>query len=299
MNALAHRRAAIGRAPGLVVALAWAPVWPLVWALVWALVCVVAVLPGRCRAEQSPADATPAEGAPTVTAAAEEKEALAEREQRLLSQYRDLEKTFLRLADLLAPSDPRRAAVLRGVFEQARDQEVGTRLDTIVELLGKGQLLKAGSSQASAIEQLRELLTLLEAGDSDRHRSSAKEEVKQFLARVSKLIAKQRDIEGATEGAAAGEALAQRQDALATETADLSRDLGGFAKRMEVRDPGGETVPPKGASDEGAEAGEGAGKEGAGKEGAGKEGADKEGADKEGQSSAEGQPGEEIGRAHV
>ena len=37
-----------------------------------------------------------------------------------------------------------------------------------------------------------------------------------------------------------------------------ARDLGGFAKRMEVRDPGGETVPAKGASDEGAEAGEGA-----------------------------------------
>ncbi len=183
-----------------------------------------------------PARAVPASGA------GEDPAVLAGREQELLAQYRELEKTFLRLADLLAASDPRRAAVLRSVFEQARDQEVGGRLDTIVQLLEKGQLLKAGTTQASAIEQLRELLTLLEAGDSDRHLTNSKEEVKQFLARVSKLIAKQRDIEGSTEAGSREAQLLDRQNALATETSDLSRDLGGFAKRMEVRDAGGEPL---------------------------------------------------------
>ncbi len=184
-------------------------------------------------------------GGPARSAASqagEDPAVLAGREQELLAQYRELEKTFLRLADLLAASDPRRAAVLRSVFEQARDQEVGGRLDTIVQLLEKGQLLKAGTTQASAIEQLRELLTLLEAGDSDRHLTNSKEEVKQFLARVSKLIAKQRDIEGSTEAGSREAQLLDRQNALAQETSDLSRDLGGFAKRMEVRDAGGEPV---------------------------------------------------------
>ncbi len=171
--------------------------------------------------------------------------ALVDREQQLLSQYRDLEKTFLRLADLLAASDPRRAAVLRSVFEQARDQEVGGRLDTIVQLLEKGQFLKAGTTQASAIEQLRELLTLLESGDSDRHLANSKEEVRQYLARVSKLIAKQRDIEGSTEAGAKEAQLIERQDALASETEDLSRDIGGFAKRMEIRDAAGEPAGTK------------------------------------------------------
>ena len=179
---------------------------------------------------------------PQNATSGEDPAALAAREQQLLAQYRELEKTFLRLADLLAASDPRRAAVLRSVFEQARDQEVGGRLDTIVQLLEKGQLLKAGTTQASAIEQLRELLTLLEAGDSDRHLANSKEEVKQFLARVSKLIAKQRDIEGSTEAGAREAQLLDRQNALAGETSDLSRELGGFAKRMEVRDAGGEPV---------------------------------------------------------
>lgn len=202
-----------------------------------------------------------------ASGAGEDPAVLAGREQELLAQYRELEKTFLRLADLLAASDPRRAAVLRSVFEQARDQEVGGRLDTIVQLLEKGQLLKAGTTQASAIEQLRELLTLLEAGDSGRQLTNSKEEVKQFLARVSKLIAKQRDIEGSTEAGSREAQLLDRQNALATETSDLSRDLGGFAKRMEVRDAGGEALKEgkeaqKGQSDEPAKGDKPGGKEG-------------------------------------
>ena len=214
---------------------------------------------------QEPAGGPARGGAAPV--AGEDPAVLAGREQELLAQYRELEKTFLRLADLLAASDPRRAAVLRSVFEQARDQEVGGRLDTIVQLLEKGQLLKAGTTQASAIEQLRELLTLLEAGDSDRHLTNSKEEVKQFLARVSKLIAKQRDIEGSTEAGSREAQLLDRQNALATETSDLSRDLGGFAKRMEVRDAGGEPLKEgkeakEGQSDEPAKGDKPGGKEG-------------------------------------
>jgi hypothetical protein len=68
-----------------------------------------APLRGTARAAEQPAakpavDATQSGGS------------LASREQELAQQFRDLEKTFLRLADLLAPSDPRRAAVLRSVF---------------------------------------------------------------------------------------------------------------------------------------------------------------------------------------
>ena len=165
---------------------------------------------------------------------------LAAREQEVAQQFRDLEKTFLRLADLLAPSDPRRAALLRSVFAQARDAEVGERLDTIVELLEKGQLLKAGTTQATALDKLRELLTLLESGDSDKRLASAKEEVRQFVGRLSKLIARQRDVEGSTEGGARESQLIERQAALAEEARGLAADIGGFAKRMEPKETAGE-----------------------------------------------------------
>ena len=191
-------------------------------------VCLLAMVSGPVHAADDPA-------APSVTNGAPEGGSLATREQEVAQQFRDLEKTFLRLADQLAPSDPRRAALLRSVFEQARDAEMGDRLDMIVQLLEKGQLLKAGTSQTGALDTLRELLTLLESGDSDKRLASEKEEVRQFLGRLSKLIARQRDVEGSTEAGTREAQLAERQAALAEETRGLAGDIGNFAKRMEPK----------------------------------------------------------------
>jgi hypothetical protein len=160
---------------------------------------------------------------------------LVDREQELLRQYRDLERSFLRLADLLAASDPPRAALLRSVFDKAREEQLGDRLDTIVDLLEKGQLLKAGTSQAGAIEQFRALLDLLESGDTDRQQTSTKQEVRQYLARLAKAVARQRDIEGSTEAGGREAELAERQRALAEETRALAEDIQGFARRMDAR----------------------------------------------------------------
>ena len=196
-------------------------------------------------------------GGSLCAAAAEQKAAdaaaLAAREQAIVEQFNELEKTFLRLADLLSASDPRRSALLRSVFEQAREQEVGDRLDLIVQLLEKGQLLKAGAGQATALEKLRELLDLLESGDSGRQLANTKQEVKQFLARLSKAIARQRDIEGSTEAGADAEKLAQRQEALAEETETLAREIDGFAKRMDARDQGGKPASDSPSQEQGGE----------------------------------------------
>ena len=177
-----------------------------------------------------------AAGGRAADAAPDDRQAgLVEREQDLLRQYRELERSFLRLADLLGATDPRRAALLRSVFEKARQEQVGDRLDTIVALLEKGQLLKAGTSQAGAIEQFRALLDLLESGDTGRQIASTKQEVRQYLARLAKAIARQRDIEGSTEAGGREAELAERQRALAEETRALADDIQGFARRVDER----------------------------------------------------------------
>jgi hypothetical protein len=225
----------------------------------------------------------------TAAPEADQPPSLAVREQQLLQQFRDLERSFLRLADLLAGSDPRRATLLRSVFAQAREAEVGDRLDTIVALLEKNQLLKAGSGQSDAIDRMKELLALLEAGDADKSLASTKEEVRQFIARVSKLIAKQRGLEGATESGSDGEErLAARQEMLAEETRDLAGDIGGFAKRLEPPQPGGQEQGDEGKEGQGKE---GQGQEGQGQEGQGQEGQGQEGQGQEGQGQ-EGQQGQ-------
>ncbi|MEO1991039.1 MAG: hypothetical protein ABGW78_03840, partial [Pirellulales bacterium] len=213
-----------------------------------------------------------------VSFCADGKPSLAAREQQLLQQFRDLERSFLRLADLLAGSDPRRATLLRSVFAQAREAEVGDRLDTIVALLEKKQLLKAGSNQSAAIDRMKELLSVLEAGSADQNISNTKEEVKKFLARVSKLIAKQRGLEGKTEfGGEEEQALSNRQEEIAEETRDLAGDVSGFAKRMEPV----ETM--RGGQNQEGQNQEGQNQEGQNQEGQNQEGQNQEGQNQEGQ----------------
>jgi len=246
-----------------------------------ACVSLLAMVSGPVHAADEPAPTTAPKAAPDG--------GLATREQELAQQFRDLEKTFLRLADILAPSDPRRAALLRSVFEQARDAEMGDRLDTIVQLLEKGQLLKAGTSQSSALDKLRELLTLLESGDTDKRRASEKEEVRQFLGRLSKLIARQRDVEGSTEAGAREAQLAERQAAIAEETRGLAGDIGNFAKRMEPKESVGKESD---GEDNAAKDGDGKESEAAEDSDQGKESA----SDSNNADPADGQPGKESGK---
>ena len=156
---------------------------------------------------------------------------LATREEELVSQYRELERAFLRLADLLDATDPRRAALLRRVCAESREGQVSDRLDAVVRQLEQGQFLQAGASQQGLIEQLRSLHGMLAAGDDDRRLATSNQEVRQFLARLAKTIGRQRDIEAGTEGKAGEDDLAARQRQLAEETARLAGDIGDFAKR--------------------------------------------------------------------
>jgi hypothetical protein len=202
-----------------------------------AVACLVASWLGAAPA-QPPAQA----GDPVETAAtSEQADTLARREAELARQYLELERSFLRLADILTTTDPRRAAVLRDAFDQARDADVGDRLGEIVRLLEAGQLLQAGTSQAGAIEQFRGLLDLLEEGGQDRNLSDTKRELRQFLGRVTKLIARQRDIEGSTEAGAAEDRTAARQREAAEEAGQLAKGMERLIKRQaDAEQQGGE-----------------------------------------------------------
>ena len=169
---------------------------------------------------------------------------LAAREAELLERYRDLERSFLRLADLLAVSDPRRAGVLRSAFDRARQEQVQDRVVAIVIMLEQGQLLKAGTSQQDALAQFRGLLELLESGAGEQQLSDTSKEVRAILGRLATLIARQRALEGQTEaGDAVGE-LAEKQRVAADEAAALGDDVGRFAERF-GDDRGDQNEPQK------------------------------------------------------
>jgi hypothetical protein len=162
--------------------------------------------------------------------------ALAAREAALARQYRDLERSFLRLADLLDATDPRRAAILRAACDRARSEQVADRLDAIVRLLEAGQLLKAGASQEDALGQLRSLLDLLAAGGDDRRRSDERRELRSYLARLAKTIGRQREIQADAAAKPPPADLAARQAGLADDTRRLADDLGSYADRAATAD---------------------------------------------------------------
>lgn len=198
------------------------------------LVALVAVITGGVplSAQDSPISPAPEAGGTT----------LAEREASLANRYRNLERSLLRLADLMAASDPQRAALLRSAFEKSSTLGVGERLEVIASLLEEGQFIEARSEQTDTLSRMRQILELLESGDSDRRRTSAKEEIKAYLLELDKLISRQREIGGSTEAGGDTGDLAKRQDDLGTKAEDLAAELGGFADRMDPQDaePGGQ-----------------------------------------------------------
>ena len=197
------------------------------WCLILLLVVAMPALPAL-------AVETPGRDAPSLAA----------REAELLERYRDLERSFLRLADLLAVSDPRRAGVLRSAFDRARQEQVQDRVAAIVIMLEQGQLLKAGTSQQDALAQFRGLLELLESGAGEQQLSDTSKEVRAILGRLATLIARQRALEGQTEaGEAVGE-LAEKQRVAADEAAALGDDVGRFAERF-GDDRGDQNEPQK------------------------------------------------------
>ena len=179
---------------------------------------------------------------------------LAAREAELLGQYRELERSFLRLADLLDASDPRRAALLRSACERARGEQVADRIEAIVAELESGRLLKAGASQEDSLAQLRGLLDLLATAADDRRRDGSKQQVREFVTRLTKAIARQRDIQGSTEAGGAEAELAERQRALAAEARSLADDLEAFGNRDRAAAEGSEN---KGSENKGREGAQG------------------------------------------
>jgi len=156
----------------------------------------------------------PAEGRP-----------LAAREAELLQRYRELEGSFLRLADALDATDPARATTLRAAFERGREVRVGDRLAAIVDQLEQGQLLKAGTGQLDAIEQFSALLELLESGGAGDRLTDTKKRLRELIGRVGRVVARQREIEGATEAGDAAPPLAERQAELAADAKRLADDV--------------------------------------------------------------------------
>ncbi len=212
-------------------------------------------------------------------------------QQAIADKYQHLEEVLLRMAELTASTDPRRAALLRRAVAQSKERLVGVQFETLVELLGKDQLSRAVENQESLDVDLRALLELLLSEDRSRRLESEKARVRGYLKEVNRIIKQQKSIQGRTPSAGDPGRLAEEQGSLSEDTGNLA---GKIREHEEDSAPGqageGEAEDGEGESGEG-ESGEGESGEGESGEGESGEGESGEGESGEGES-GEGESGE-------
>jgi hypothetical protein len=166
--------------------------------------------------------------ATTLCAAQEEaaKPKLAEEQTGIAEQYRRFEAVLLRMAELTAATDPRRAALLRQAAEQSKNRGINDRFDAITKLLeNKLPAATAITNQEELQKELASLMELLLSENRQERLASEQARIKEYLKRVNKLIKDQKVVQGQSAGKGDTSQLAPKQSQLAEETGKLARDI--------------------------------------------------------------------------
>lgn len=150
---------------------------------------------------------------------------LARRQERIASKYAQLEELMLRMAQLEAAQNPRRAALLNQALGKSKDSHTKLQLETIATLLGKRQLSRAAREQGSAEKSLEELLKLLQSEDRSERLKTEQERIKEYIKEVERMIRIQRSIQGQNEGGGDAKRIAEEQNKLAERAEDLSNKI--------------------------------------------------------------------------
>ena len=208
--------------------------------------------------------------APTAEATPVAADKLATEERHIAEKYKHLEDVLLRMAELNAATDPRRAALLKKAIEQSKDRLVGMRFERLVDLLGKDQLARAIENQAELDQDLRVILELLMSENRDKSIKSQKERTREYLKRINEIIAQQNGLQGRTAGGDNPKRLAGEQAEVAGKTGKLADDIRkneeGRTVDKDAKGEKGEGKESKGEGKEskGAKGGKGAEGEGQG-----------------------------------
>ncbi len=165
---------------------------------------------------------------PTAESRAEKTEVprpLSDQQQQVAERFKELEKLLLRMAELTAPTDPRRAALLRQAVAQSKDRDIDHQFEELIALLKQERLALVVKNQSEVQQELGRLLELLLSEDRSKRIENEKERVREYLKRVNKIIKEQRGLQGETARNGDMRKLADRQGDLSDKTNELADDL--------------------------------------------------------------------------
>ncbi len=189
-------------------------------------------------------NATPAAEKTAKDAESGSTDKLSLEQQRIADKYKHLEDVLLRMAELNAATDPRRAALLKKAVAQSKDKLIAVQLDRLVEMLGKDQLSKALENQKDVDQDLRAILELLMSENRAKRIESEKARIREFLKRINGIIKQEKDIQGRTAGGDDPKRLAGEQQKVAGKTGELAKDVQkNEEQKAEGGKEGGEGKP--------------------------------------------------------
>ncbi|HVA45731.1 MAG TPA: hypothetical protein VNH11_05025 [Pirellulales bacterium] len=146
-------------------------------------------------------------------------------QEQVLRKYQRFEEVLLRMSELTAASDPKRAALLRKAVGQSKDKLIGVQFDRLVDLLKRDQLATAVTNQKEVEGDLKQLLDLLLSEQRADRLKSERERIKEQIRRINELINKQQQLQGQTQGSGDPKKLAPSQGKLGEQTGKLAEDM--------------------------------------------------------------------------
>jgi murein DD-endopeptidase MepM/ murein hydrolase activator NlpD len=190
-----------------------------------AIILAGSALAWTALAAAQDADARAAEATPQESPPKDADTPLSTQQSQVADRFRELERLLLRMAELTAPTDPRRAALLRRAVAQSKDRAIEQQFDALLELLRQQRLAAVVKNQGEVQTDLVKLLELLLSEDRSKRIESEKERIREYLKRVNKIIQEQKGVQGETRRQGDAEKLAEQQNKLAEKTGQLAQDI--------------------------------------------------------------------------
>jgi len=201
--------------------------------------------------DSKPAANDKAAPASATKAAPATKEELSHEQQQIAEKYRRFEEVILRMAELTAGTDPKRAALLRRAAAQSKEHLVGLQLEKLSEVIRKGPLGTAVRQQTDVEQELDGLLQLLLTEQRQDRVKEERERLKQQIRKIKELINRQTEIKGQTEGDADAKQLSPNQQRLADEAAKLAQEMKAGQNKPGENKPAGDAKPADGKPSDG------------------------------------------------
>ena len=143
----------------------------------------------------------------------------------IAGRYSRFERLLSQMADMLGRDDPERAELLRRAISEGRENAIASELESINELLSKGDLGPARKKQTEVTKGMQQILTLLQSEDRRSEVEKERERLNQILNDVRNLTARQKADRAAAQNSRSPSNAAPGQQETLKKTGDVLDDV--------------------------------------------------------------------------